>query len=80
MQSVDQTLESHKVANHLEDPENSHDPQKPHYLASFPNDVKVLKSGEDDGEEVGDQCDQVDLCCVFIFLRIKDQVPSSSHP
>ena len=73
MQSVDQTLESHKVANHLEDPENSHDPQKPHYLASFPNDVEVLKSSEDDGEEVGDQCDQVDLCCVFILLRIEDQ-------
>ena len=61
MQSVDQRLESDKVANHLEDPENPHDPQKSHYLASFPNDVKVLESGEDYGEEVGDQCDQVHL-------------------
>ena len=61
MQSVDQTLETHKVANHLEDPENSHNPQKPDYLPSFPNDVKVLKSGKDDREEVGDQCHQVDL-------------------
>ena len=49
------------MSNHLEDPENPHDPQKPDYLASFPDDVKVLESGQDDGEEVGDQCDQVHL-------------------
>ena len=42
MQSVDQRLESNKVANHLEDAENPHNPQKSDYLASFPDDVKVL--------------------------------------
>ena len=66
MQSVDQTLESHKVSNHLEDPENSHDPQKPDNLPSFANDVKVLKPSEDNGEEVGDQRHQVHLHNHFI--------------
>ena len=69
MQGVDQTLESDKVANHLENPENSHDPQKPDNLPSFPNDVKVLKPGEDDGEGIGDECHQVHLrWTTFTFL------------
>ena len=66
MQSVDQTLESDKVANHLENPENSHDPQKSDNLPSFPNDVKVLKPGEDDGEEIGNERHQVHLPNHFI--------------
>lgn len=57
------------MSNHLEDPENSHDPQKPDNLPSFPNDVKVLKPGEDDGEGIGDECHQVHLrWTTFTFL------------
>ena len=82
MQGVDQTLKSHKMSNHLEDPENSHNPQKPDDLPSFPNDVKVLKPGEDDGEEVRNQCNQVHLGDTILFWPIEDWliVPSSFRP
>ena len=61
MQSVDEGLEPSKVANHLEDPQNPHDPQQPDDLPRLPDDVQVLKSGQEDGEEVGNQGDQVHL-------------------
>ena len=70
MQGVDQTLKSHKMSNHLEDPENSHNPQKPDDLPSFPNDVQILKTSEDDGEEVRNQCNQVHLGNKILFWAI----------
>ena len=82
MQGVDQTLKSHKMSNHLEDPENSHNPQKPDDLPSFPNDVQILKTSEDDGEEVRNQCNQVHLGNKILFWAIEDWliVPSSFRP
>ena len=61
VQSVDEGLEPHEVANHLEDPQNPHDPQQPDDLPRLPDDVQVFKPGQEDGEEVGNQGDQVHL-------------------
>ena len=61
VQSVDKGLEPNEVANHLEDPQNPHDPQQPDDLPRLPDDVQVFKPGQENGEEVGNQGNQVHL-------------------
>ena len=61
VQSVDKGLEPNEVAHHLEDPQNPHDPQQPHDLPRLADDVQIFKPSQENGEEVGNQGNQVHL-------------------
>ena len=48
------------MPHELEDSEYPHDPDQPNDLASFPNDLKILQSLQQEGEEERDDSEEVD--------------------
>ena len=42
IESVDEALETGEVSDEFEDPHDSHNPDKPHYLTSLPHDLEIL--------------------------------------
>ena len=43
IESVDEALQTGEMSDEFEDPHDSHDPDKPHYLTSFPHDLEILE-------------------------------------
>ena len=54
IESVDEALETGEVSDEFEDPHDSHNPDKPHYLTGLPHDLEILSRGceSGDGSEV----------------------------
>ena len=57
---IDETLQTSEVSDHLEDSHDSHDPQQSDNLASLSNDLQVLQTKEDCGEEERRDSQEVD--------------------
>ena len=61
LECVEQRLEPGKVPDQLEDPENPHHPDEPHDLSGLAQDLEVLQALHQGRDEVGKNCQEVDL-------------------
>ena len=73
---IDETLETSEVADHLEDPHDSHDPQQSDDLASLPNDLKVLQTEHDRRQEERRDSQEVDH---IHFVTNKSTLPRADN-
>ena len=60
LKSVEQRLQSSKVSDKLEDPQNPHDPHKTDHLSRLANNLKVLQTLEEERQIEGDDGADVD--------------------
>ena len=60
LESVEQRLQSSKVSDKFEDPQNPHDPHQTDHLSRLANNFKVLKTLEEERQVEGDDGADVD--------------------